>query len=85
MGERYLFVGGSKDGQRIAAVDAVVRFPVMTERVPPRPPAPLFSSFSYETYRREYLAGRTRRHAVYLLDGLDGDGLMERLIDGYGR
>jgi hypothetical protein len=79
-----LFVGGPKDGVRLNVSDPPQR---MFQFLPAaefgdRLPS---GSYQYVTYRLTGFAGHSRRFELYAFDGLDGDALVQRLLDGYRR
>lgn len=72
----YLFIGGFKDGSRIAVSPALnlVRFDDVAQ------PTPWSRSV---LYRKTAFAGSTQRFEVFALDGMSGDDIMRALIRGY--
>lgn len=88
---KYLFVGGSKDGEWVDIgnfnhlQDRYIRIPV-TKKFPIVISDPIdFNRMSIETetYRAEKFRGLNREFIIYVLEIIDSDELIEKLIFNY--
>ena len=78
-GREMLFVGGSHDGKRISVADKLETVAI-TIADHSRKGRPLMKQVSY---LRQRIIGAAQPFDIFLFEGLNGDDLITRLIEGY--
>ena len=80
MTEVYLFIGGSRDGQRLATKSDRVQVAVLADR-------PIWDTnnacFEYEYYKQFRIQADKTAFLVYALDSMKPDEIVARLIAQY--
>lgn len=71
-GKTYLFVGGPKDGERIAVGQVHIEFPVWKGN----------ECHKYG-YRKFCIRGESQNHVIYASEGMTHDEVLRLLIDSY--